>query len=142
MIYLALAFGLFLAWMWTRSEVLRRGGWRVGAGLLSVALVVVGAVLTIRNDWFIGLPMVMLGLLAALGGRVSRRPRPAGPAAPRDDGMSPAEARAILGVEPSATPAEIKTAYTRLMQRAHPDKGGTAGLAAQLNAARDRLLKG
>ncbi len=25
---------------------------------------------------------------------------------------------------------------------AHPDKGGTAGLAAQLNAARDRLLDG
>jgi hypothetical protein len=24
---------------------------------------------------------------------------------------------------------------------AHPDKGGTSGLAAQLNAARDRLLK-
>ena len=141
MIYLALAFGLFLAWMWTRSEVLRRGGWRVGAGLLSVALVVVGAVLTIRNDWFIGLPMVMLGLLAALGGRVQRRPRTAGPAAPRDDGMSLAEARSLLGVEAGATPAEIKAAYTRLMQRAHPDKGGTAGLAAQLNAARDRLLK-
>ena len=29
---------------------------------------------------------------------------------------------------------------TRLMRAVHPDKGGTAGLAAQLNAARDRLL--
>jgi hypothetical protein len=140
MIYLALAFGLFLAWMWTRSEVLRRGGWRVGAGLLSVALVVAGAVLTIRNDWFIGLPMVMLGLLAAFGGRVSRRARTAGPV-PREDGMSLAEARSLLGVAADADAAEIRAAYTRLMQRAHPDKGGTAGLAAQLNAARDRLLK-
>jgi hypothetical protein len=26
------------------------------------------------------------------------------------------------------------------MRMAHPDKGGTAGLAAQLNAARDKLL--
>jgi hypothetical protein len=26
------------------------------------------------------------------------------------------------------------------MLRAHPDQGGTSGLAAQLNAARDRLL--
>jgi len=26
------------------------------------------------------------------------------------------------------------------MRLAHPDKGGTSGLAAQLNAARDRLL--
>jgi curved DNA-binding protein CbpA len=56
--------------------------------------------------------------------------------------MSLAEARSILGVGPTATRAEIKAAYARLMQVAHPDKGGTDGLAAQLNAARDRLLKG
>jgi len=28
------------------------------------------------------------------------------------------------------------------MARAHPDQGGTEGLAARVNAARDRLLKG
>jgi hypothetical protein len=27
------------------------------------------------------------------------------------------------------------------MQKVHPDRGGAPGLAAQLNAARDRLLK-
>jgi curved DNA-binding protein CbpA len=42
----------------------------------------------------------------------------------------------------TADRAEIHAAYRRLMQRAHPDRGGSAGLAAQLNAARDRLLKG
>ena len=52
------------------------------------------------------------------------------------------QARSILGVEESASRAEIQAAYTRLMKRAHPDKGGSEGLAAQLNAARDRLLKG
>jgi curved DNA-binding protein CbpA len=36
---------------------------------------------------------------------------------------------------------EVRAAYARLIQMAHPDKGGTAGLAAQLNAARDRLIK-
>lgn len=51
------------------------------------------------------------------------------------------EARAILGVGPNATEAEIREAHSRLMRVAHPDKGGTSGLAAQLNAARDRLLK-
>jgi DnaJ-class molecular chaperone len=55
--------------------------------------------------------------------------------------MSDAEARRILGVGPAATREEIQAAYTRLMRAVHPDKGGTAGLAAQLNAARDRLLK-
>jgi DnaJ-class molecular chaperone len=50
------------------------------------------------------------------------------------------EARSILGVDEAATREEIQAAYTRLMRLAHPDKGGTSGLAAQLNAARDRLL--
>jgi curved DNA-binding protein CbpA len=44
-------------------------------------------------------------------------------------------------VAPDASLSEVKAAYTRLIQMAHPDKGGTEGLAAQLNAARDRLIK-
>ncbi|MDQ2859639.1 MAG: DnaJ domain-containing protein [Pseudomonadota bacterium] len=56
-------------------------------------------------------------------------------------GMNLDQARAILGVGPSATRAEIEAAYRRLIRRAHPDQGGTSGLAAQLNAARDRLVK-
>ena len=51
------------------------------------------------------------------------------------------QARAILGVTDGASRDEIEAAYRRLIRRAHPDQGGTSGLAAQLNAARDRLLK-
>jgi hypothetical protein len=142
MVYLALALLLFLGWMWTRSEVIRRGGWRVGAGLISVVLVVAGAALSIRGEWVIGLPLVLLALFSAAGGRINRRPNPGPGTAPHAAGMSAAEARSILGVESDATPEQIRAAYARLMQRAHPDKGGTTGLAAQLNAARDRLLKG
>ena len=141
LIAIAIILGLGLAWLWGRSEVMRRGGWRVGAGLLSVLLVVVGAILTIRNEWFIGLPMAGLGLVAAMGGRIGRVTPGARQTRPQPVGMSPNEARSILGVQPDATPAEIKLAYTRLMKRAHPDQGGTAGLASQLNAARDALLK-
>jgi hypothetical protein len=145
MIYLVIGAGLLLLWAWGRSEMIRRGGWRVFAGLASVVLVVVGVSLAIRGDGFIGLPMVVLAIASALGGRVKRGARRTASQSPpprRQDGMSTADARSILGVEPQATTAEIKAAYTRLMQRAHPDKGGSAGLAAQLNAARDRLLKG
>jgi hypothetical protein len=145
MVYLVLAVALLLGWTWMRSEVIRRGGWRVGAGLLAVVLVVVGAVVTIKGDPWIGLPMVLAALLSAAGGRLNRQARPAGPQPPPPpsaSGMSAADARSILGVGPDATPADIKAAYSRLMRMAHPDKGGTAGLAAQLNAARDRLLKG
>jgi hypothetical protein len=145
MIFLVLGVALLLAWMWTRSEVIRRGGWRVGAGLFALVLVVVGTVVTIRGEWWVGLPLAGVALMIAAGGRINRRPRPAAtppPPRPPPEGMSLAEARSILGVEPGATTAEVRVAYKRLMQRAHPDKGGTAGLAAQLNAARDRLLKG
>ena len=54
--------------------------------------------------------------------------------------MSVQEARDILGVAPGASRAEIEAAFRRLMLRAHPDHGGTTGLAARINAARDRLL--
>jgi hypothetical protein len=141
MLYFALAVALFVGWMWMRSAVIRRGGWRVGAGLLAVVLVVVGVAVSIRGDWIVGLPLVLLALGSAAGGRINRRPD--GRTAPEPaGGMSAAEARSILGVGPEATAQDIKAAYARLMQRAHPDKGGTTGLAAQLNAARDRLLKG
>jgi DnaJ-class molecular chaperone len=46
----------------------------------------------------------------------------------------------MLGVDTSASEAEIQAAYLRLMRRVHPDHGGASGLAAQLNLARDRLL--
>jgi hypothetical protein len=144
---LVLVVALFLGWMWMRSEVLRRGGWRVGAGLLAVVLVVAGAVLSIKGDWIIGLPMVLIALLSAAGGRINRRSFAGGraetrrsPPAPAET-MSEAQARSLLGLEFGASPVEVRAAHKRLMQMAHPDKGGTAGLAAQLNAARDRLLK-
>jgi hypothetical protein len=47
----------------------------------------------------------------------------------------------ILGVPVGAEPEVIHAAWRRLMGRAHPDQGGTEGLAARLNAARDRLLR-
>ena len=70
-----------------------------------------------------------------------RRPEKAPSRPPGRAGLTVEDARSILGVGESATRAEIRAAYARLMRRAHPDHGGTSGLAAQLNAARDRLLK-
>ena len=59
----------------------------------------------------------------------------------RGTAIGEAEARAVLGVPPGASEDDIRRAWKRAMTRAHPDQGGTEGLAARVNAARDRLLR-
>jgi Universal stress protein family/DnaJ domain len=51
-----------------------------------------------------------------------------------------AQALEILGLEAGATNEEIRAAYIHLMQRVHPDKGGTDFFAKQLIDAREVLL--
>ncbi len=60
---------------------------------------------------------------------------------PSDSDMSEQQARDILGVSEKATKEEINTAHKRLMQKMHPDRGGSDYLAQQINRARDKLLK-
>jgi hypothetical protein len=63
------------------------------------------------------------------------------PPPPSGTAMDERIALEILGLPPGAGEAQIKAAHRALMARCHPDHGGSAYLAAQLNQARDHLLR-
>ena len=132
---------LLLALLWWGGKpgrFLKLANWRAAAGLLAIGVFAAAAFVGVRGGWGKAIVLVLIGVWLTYS---ARWPRPARPLA-STDGMSESEARATLGVASGASVAEIQAAYSRLIRVAHPDTGGTDGLAAQLNAARDRLLKG
>jgi len=117
-----------------QTESPGRGHWRVAATLFSAVLIAGAVLLAARGAWLPAIALGGAGLWLTLSSRQRVAP-------PRTEAMTAAEARSLLGVGADATPQQINTAWKRLMARAHPDQGGTEGLASRLNAARDRLLK-
>ncbi|WP_291840340.1 molecular chaperone DnaJ [Brevundimonas sp.] len=117
-----------------QGERAGRGHWRITATLFSAVMIGGGVLAVSRGSWLFGAGLIGAGLWLTIASRQRA-------VAPRAEGMTDSEARSLLGVSADATKAEINAAWKRLMARAHPDQGGTQGLATRLNAARDYLLK-
>lgn len=60
---------------------------------------------------------------------------------PHSGGMRLEEARDVLNVPADAGRDEIVKAHRRLIQKVHPDHGGSDELAARVNEAKEVLLK-
>ena len=112
------------------------GPWRPGAALLSLIALAGGLIMLVRSAWVEGVLLLAAALVLALSAR-----KRGALSAPKQAGMGRFEAASMLGVETGATREQIDEAYRRLIRRAHPDHGGSPGLAAQLNAARAALTQ-
>jgi DnaJ family protein C protein 19 len=86
------------------------------------------------------LPM-LAKVLATFGIVIPGMAQAASSSAIDTNNMSREDAAAILGVDNSANDQQVLSAHKSLMNKMHPDKGGSGALAAQINAARDVMLR-
>lgn len=136
------------------AQQLKKIGWLIAIAILAV-LAVAG-----KLNWLFALLGVLLATFSRLlpvllnyapqlhrlwlllrnaqasGGSSTRQPPPRA----RAGTMSREEALAILGLQTHASETDIIDAHRKLMQRMHPDRGGSDYLAAQINLAKKVLL--
>lgn len=114
----------------------------VRRSMMTIIWIVIGAValfLLVRGLFFPALIVVVGGLVflrymfAPLASFENGRPQKTGD-------LSKAEACEILGLGENPSRAQVEAAYKKLIQKVHPDHGGSDWLAARLTAARNRLL--
>jgi DnaJ-domain-containing protein 1 len=138
-VILALVAHLAFGWMEKQSEEDRQRykAWAARGSIAGILMMLLRVRLLRAGTWM-GLLTLLLPFLL---GKETQNPSSASPPPSSSSGMTREEAAKILGVRTDAAPEEIEKAWRRLMQRAHPDAGGSDYLATQINRAREILVK-
>jgi len=143
---------LYFVKRWQSLPESERAGFSRKALIYGGAAAILGLVVAGKAHWLMG---VLAGLLA-LAGRVAQFAQYAplfkklmgdessssanDSMAAAQKGMSKQEAADILGVAVDESQDGVRAAHKRLMQKIHPDRGGSDALAKQINMAKDVLL--
>ncbi len=127
--------------------------------LIAAIVIVILLAATGRLHWLFALAVSLVGALIPFGRRLlplliryapllfsfyrrNKRQQNAKTEAPTSrTTMSLDEAYSTLNLKPGASREEIIEAHRRLMQKNHPDHGGSTYLATKINQAKDMLLK-
>lgn len=117
--------------------------------LYGCAVFVLLLVVTGRAPWLMGVLAAMLAVMARLAQfaayiplfkKVFGQDHTSASSMPSADAMNRQKAAETLGVSIDASPEEVRTAHKQLMQKMHPDRGGSELLAKQINQAKDIML--
>ena len=115
----------------------------IGAAVLTIAITILaltGRIWHATAIVAVVLPFVIAHYIRKSGHRPARA-NTSNPSTIHSSELTRKQALEILGLnEKEADDEAIKRAYRHLMNRIHPDHGGTAWMAERLNAARARLL--
>ena len=109
------------------------------------AIAIVGVILLMLSGRFMNVAVgiaTLIALLPSFRNFIKKQFARKGPTlADPLSSMTLEQACDILEVSPNATLQEIKAAHHRLIQKIHPDQGGSDYLAAQVNGAKEVLIK-
>lgn len=83
---------------------------------------------------------LLLFILVMLGYLLSQRVSKSSPSNSYTQPLTRQQALDVLGLTPDASQDDIITAHRALIQKVHPDAGGTQSLAQLVNHAKDVLL--
>ena len=150
LIIAALGALIYIYRRWQKLPEDKQQGFAKKAGLYALAGVLLGLVVTGRAHWLMGILAAILALVGRVAqiaqyvplfrklfGQQSNIPPNQ---APTQQAMSRQDAADILGVDVNASNEEVRAAHKSLMQKIHPDRGGSDALAKQINTAKDILI--